>query len=53
MDRLPAPLMLPAGIAEDDFIEFGAMGAYGAATATRFNGYEIKDTVPVRHTFAA
>lgn len=52
MDRLPAQLLLPADIAEDDFIEFGAMGAYGAATATRFNGYEIKDTVPVRQAYA-
>ena len=27
------------GLAEGDYIEFGTLGAYGLATATRFNGY--------------
>lgn len=40
LDRLPVAFSLPADIREGDFIEFGAIGAYGAATATRFNGYE-------------
>jgi ornithine decarboxylase len=39
MDRLPGEAAVPAGIAEDDFILFDAMGAYGSVTATQFNGY--------------
>ena len=39
LDRVPGELLLPADIAEDDFIEFSTVGAYGAATTTRFNGY--------------
>jgi ornithine decarboxylase len=39
LDRIPGELVLPADIAEDDFIEFSSVGAYGAATTTRFNGY--------------
>ena len=39
LDRLPGSLMLPADIAEDDYVEFQCLGAYGSATATLFNGY--------------
>jgi ornithine decarboxylase len=39
MDRLPGEAAVPACIAEDDFILFDAMGAYGSVTATQFNGY--------------
>jgi ornithine decarboxylase len=39
MDVLPHKLDLFDGIREGDFIEFGTLGAYGLATATRFNGY--------------
>ncbi|MFN3615455.1 MAG: type III PLP-dependent enzyme [Rubrimonas sp.] len=39
MDRLPGEPMVPANIAEDDFVVFDAMGAYGSVTATNFNGY--------------
>ncbi len=39
IDRLPAPLLLPADLAEDDYVIFAGMGAYGSAIATRFNGY--------------
>ncbi len=39
LDRLPGTIMLPTDIREDDYIEFQNLGAYGAATATRFNGY--------------
>jgi ornithine decarboxylase len=39
LDVLPHRLDLYEGLAEDDFIEFGTLGAYGLATATRFNGY--------------
>lgn len=39
LDRLPNPFVLPANVADGDWIEFGMVGAYGAATVTRFNGY--------------
>jgi ornithine decarboxylase len=39
MDRLPGEASVPASIAEDDFIVFDGMGAYGSVTATQFNGY--------------
>lgn len=39
LDTLPVSLHLPRDIAEDDYIEFGTIGAYGTATSTRFNGY--------------
>lgn len=47
LDRLPGSFELPADIREDDYIEFGSVGAYGRATATRFNGYESGGTYPV------
>lgn len=51
IDRLPTPLELPVGIAEDDYIEFDTLGAYGAATATRFNGYDSRETIAVHRIF--
>ena len=39
LDVLPHRLDLPADLREDDYIEFGTLGAYGLATRTRFNGY--------------
>ena len=39
LDVLPHRLDLPADLSEDDFIEFGTLGAYGLATCTMFNGY--------------
>ncbi len=39
LDVLPHRLDLPADLREDDFIEFGTLGAYGIATCTNFNGY--------------
>jgi ornithine decarboxylase len=47
LDVLPHQLKLPAGLREGDYLEFCALGAYGAATATRFNGYGTRDVVPV------
>jgi ornithine decarboxylase len=38
-DVLPHRLDMHQGIREGDFVEFGTLGAYGLATATRFNGY--------------
>lgn len=39
VDRLPGTPGLPADLAEGDALVFRGMGAYGAVTATRFNGY--------------
>lgn len=50
-DRLPLSVPLPANIAEGDWVEFGMMGAYGSATATRFNGFESDQYVEVIRGF--
>ena len=47
LDVLPHRLDLPAGLREGDYIEFGTLGAYGLATATRFNGYGGHEIVAV------
>lgn len=39
VDRLPGDVMLPSDIAEGDYVVFQGMGAYSAATNTRFNGF--------------
>lgn len=39
MDRLPGEVPLPEGLAEGDWVIFEGLGAYGTATATRFNGF--------------
>ena len=49
LDVLPHRLDLPVSLRDDDFIEFGTLGAYGMATATRFNGYGEHAIVGVRH----
>ena len=45
-------LVLPADIAEDDIIEFSTVGAYGAATATRFKGYGTSAMAIVEDVFS-
>ncbi|MFT3729210.1 MAG: type III PLP-dependent enzyme [Terricaulis sp.] len=45
MDAAAGPFMLPADIREGDLIEIGALGAYGTAMGTRFNGFG--DTVTI------
>jgi ornithine decarboxylase len=47
LDVLPHRLDLPADLREDDYIEFGTLGAYGIATSTRFNGYGEHEIVDV------
>jgi len=47
LDVLPGRIELPAGLSEGDFLEFSPVGAYGSATATRFNGYGTRDVVHV------
>jgi len=49
LDRLPSQIMLPQDIAEDDYIEFKHLGAYGSATATSFNGYGQSAMIQVDH----
>ncbi len=39
LDVLPHRLDIYDGLKEDDYIEFGTLGAYGIATCTQFNGY--------------
>ena len=39
-DVLPCSLELPADVETGDWIEFGMLGAYGAAFRTDFNGFE-------------
>lgn len=47
LDRLPAPVALPAALAEGDHVLFDGMGAYAGCLATRFNGYGPLETVTV------
>jgi ornithine decarboxylase len=47
LDVMPRKLDLHEGIREGDYLEFGNLGAYGLATATRFNGYGQHEIVTV------
>jgi ornithine decarboxylase len=47
IDRLPDPVLLPADLAEEDYLIFAGMGAYSNAIATRFNGYGPEAMVTV------
>lgn len=51
LDVLPTRLDLPAGLQEEDYVEFGMLGAYGIATSTRFNGYGAHEVVPVADAY--
>lgn len=51
LDVLPARLDLPATIRDEDYVEFGTLGAYGIATATLFNGYGNHAVIPVEDVF--
>ena len=53
LDKLPVKFELPSELRENDFIEFGSVGAYGAATSTRFNGYGGALRYRVRNVLAA
>ena len=53
MDVLPFPVELPEDIKEGDWIEFGAVGAYGAACRTAFNGFFADTFVAVQNEFAS
>ncbi len=45
IDYMKGPFLLPASVAEGDYIEIGNMGAYARAIAGRFNGYGEYDEV--------
>ncbi|MEQ9504634.1 MAG: type III PLP-dependent enzyme [Hyphomonas sp.] len=47
-DKLAETVWLPAGLTEGDYIEFGNIGAYGRAMATRFNGFGEAETMVVQ-----
>jgi ornithine decarboxylase len=42
-DVLPQVFTLPSDVDEDDWIEFGLMGAYTQASLTPFNGFDRRD----------
>jgi len=50
-DVLPQVFMLPSDIDEDDWIEFGLMGAYTQASLTPFNGFDRRDQFEVEHIY--
>ena len=39
-DHMKGPFLLPADVAEGDWIELGQLGAYGGALRTGFNGFD-------------
>jgi ornithine decarboxylase len=49
---LPHRLDILAKLREDDYIEFGSLGAYGLATLTNFNGYGGHEIVAVDQALA-
>jgi ornithine decarboxylase len=46
-DRMEGPFLLPADMAEGDWIELGQLGAYGGALRTGFNGFDRAGLVEV------
>jgi ornithine decarboxylase len=52
LDVLPHRLDLLAELREDDYIEFGSLGAYGLATMTNFNGYGGNAIISVDQAFS-
>jgi ornithine decarboxylase len=52
LDVLPHRLDILATLEEDDYIEFGSLGAYGLATMTNFNGYGSNAIIAVDHAYA-
>jgi len=51
LDVLPTKLDLPMVLQDEDYIEFGTLGAYGIATATLFNGYGNHAVIPAGDVF--
>jgi ornithine decarboxylase len=53
MDKMKGPFLLPEDTQEGDWIEIGALGAYGAAMQTRFNGFHAETVATVWPEMAA
>ncbi len=51
LDVLPHAFRLPDDIREDDWLEFGLVGAYSNAVATQFNGFHPDTFVEVEDVF--
>jgi ornithine decarboxylase len=51
LDVLPTQLDLPVDLKDEDYVEFGTLGAYGIATSTMFNGYGDHAVIPVDDVF--
>jgi ornithine decarboxylase len=47
-DAMRGPFVLPADVAEGDWIEIGQLGAYGGCLRTAFNGFDRARMVEVR-----
>jgi ornithine decarboxylase len=47
-DTMAGPFLLPADVAEGDWIEIGQLGAYGGCLRTGFNGFDRARIVEVR-----
>jgi ornithine decarboxylase len=47
-DMMRGPFVLPADVAEGDWIEIGQLGAYGGCLRTAFNGFDRARMVEVR-----
>jgi len=47
-DVMRGPFLLPADVAEGDWIEIGQLGAYGGCLRTAFNGFDRARMVEVR-----
>ena len=45
---MQGPFLLPADVAEGDWIEIGQLGAYGGCLRTGFNGFDRARIVEVR-----
>ena len=48
LDTMKGPFLLPANIAEGDWIEVGQLGSYGFTMRTQFNGFHSDTTVEVK-----
>jgi ornithine decarboxylase len=50
-DVLPQIFTLPSDVDEDDWVEFGLMGAYTQASLTPFNGFDRRDQYWVEEVY--
>jgi ornithine decarboxylase len=52
VDYMPGPFMLPEDVCEGDWIAFDSMGAYMAASRSRFNGFNADFQVEIAASMA-